>query len=194
MKDFVMIPRQIHRDKIDGKLSLSEYFVLRYIIDVSNPVDGRCEVSYMELAEFFRPLISYDSARSIISSLRRNKYIWFVSHKGRGGKFAIYPCNFQLTNGKIQCYQDLVITTSTESLSQPKHNRGIQNHNLDEAKKRLVQGFAMDSPTPKITTPYTDTENDIETNNTIDKTGGQPRKPYGLEGLRKAVKELGVGH
>ncbi len=165
--DFVMMPRSIKRAYIDGNLSQREFFVLLWVFLDTNPYNGRCEVSYSELGEVFQNRIKQDSMRQIISSLRHNKHIWFQNHKGKGGKFAIYPLDFQRTNKYIQTLDDFLGKQQSPSLSQPttepvpipRHKQEGQNHNLQIQKGDLIKGFSMNTSPAEITTPYNDNEN-----------------------------------
>ncbi|OGF30415.1 hypothetical protein A3H09_02090 [Candidatus Falkowbacteria bacterium RIFCSPLOWO2_12_FULL_45_13] len=167
MRDFVQITRKIKNDFIDGQLTLNEFLILQWIFLDTNPFNGRFEVSYGELVEIFRNNISNVSMRKIISSLRRHNWIWFLDHRGRGGKFTIHPLNFQLTSGHIQTMSDFKNTTNNKPASQPlpkpntqpDYNLDTHNHNLNYQKKQLIKGFSATANSASITTSYNDNKN-----------------------------------
>ena len=61
---FVMLPRKIKTDFLNGKLTKSEMDVLIWIWLGTNPVNGLFQASYDGLVQDFRGRISNDSARS----------------------------------------------------------------------------------------------------------------------------------
>lgn len=133
MKDFYMLPRQIRRDFVDGIINNNEMLILVWMHFYTNPVDGRCEVSYQELVTTFHNEISYQSMRKIISNLRKADKIWFDDHKGKPGKFAIYPFGIQRTDGHIQTKDDFVHHPDITDVfnDKPSHNLESENHNSD---------------------------------------------------------------
>lgn len=185
MEDFVALPRQIKYDYIDGKLSSNEYDVLVWIILNTNPFNGKCELGYRDIEERFYK-ITYDNARKIICNLRRHKYIWFKRHRGRGGKFTIYPSNFLLTSKRIQNYDDFAITSKKKSKEQIKpqatpqlnHNSSPQYHNFQENKKLLMDKMSANRET-SITSPYNDKDNDNNLNKNF-----KENKEHNLKGIK----------
>ena len=145
--DFVMLPRKIRNEYSEGKLTKNEFDVLIWIWLNANPVNGLFNTSYEGLRQDLRDTFSNDSARKIISSLRKAQYIYFVNHKGRGGSFPVYPVGFRRTKGIIQDWDYLnnknPITTQpatqTQKESIPKHNSGVPNHKFEELKRALIK-------------------------------------------------------
>lgn len=176
MEDFVILPRSIRKSYIDRRLTRNQHDILVWIFECTNPFDGRYEASYKGLVEDFRSSISQENMRRILSDLRRHEWIWFRDHRGKGGKFTIYPLNFQLSNRHIQCIEDFEITTShsfhTQSNEQPiaqrDHNLDGQNHNRKD--QELVEAKTVLGSTEhiEITTSYN--QNDNENNNEIMQT------------------------
>ena len=138
------------------------------------PYNGSFSADYKALERESQNKISYDNMRKIISSLRKNQYIYFLNHKGRKGSFQIYPIGFLLTNKKIQTLDYLKNKLSFTNQSQPniqvetelRNNFESQYHNFKEQKNTLIKRFSMDSQNSKITTPYND--NNKNNNNIID--------------------------
>lgn len=206
--DFVMVPREIKRAFIDGKISLNEFSLLIWIFLNTNPFDGRFEVSYKELAEVFTGRIKEENMRKIISSLRRHNLIWFKDHRGRGGKFTIHPLNYSLTNRHIQTLKDFVITTIDEPtmptkdfpIAEPNNNPIVQNHNLDERIDQLVKGFSIPTDRKEITTPYNKNEKENKNENkysdkienSIYEEKNGETNVAGRTMLRKMVEESGI--
>lgn len=205
IKDFVIVSRKIRNDYSNGKITLNEFFVLLWIFLNTNPYSGFFVMSYEGLAQDFKRRISYDSARKIISSLRRKQYIYFLDHKGRKGSFPVYPLDFILTNRKVQTLDylenKLSITTQSQVNTEPdtklENNFRSQNHNFEEQKKSLISGFSMNNQDPQITTPYND--NDNKNNKHIDDlnisfkridVGDFSPKTYEEERCWKIAKEL----
>lgn len=174
IKDFVIMPRKIRDDYLEGKLSRNELDVLIWIWLNTNPVNGYFTADYKALEREFQDRISYDNIRKIISSLRQKQYIYFLNHRGRKGSFPIYAIGFVLTNGKIQTLDYLknkpFITAQSQSKEQlntePKNNLEGRYHNFKERKEDLIKRFSMDNQDSQITTPYND--NDNKNNNIID--------------------------
>ena len=160
MKDFVPLPRKIKNDYLEGKLTKVKFDVLIWIWVNTNPYNGFYQLSYAGLIQDFRGEISYANARKIISSLRREQYIHFSSHKGRGGSFAVFPVGFMLTSGRMQTLNYLegrrTITTQAPSQEQESnqtgHNSDCLNHNLMALKQSIIKDFSGN----KITTSYND--------------------------------------
>ncbi len=171
MKNFVMIPREIKDAYVDGKLTLKQFWMLMWIFLNTNPVNGRYETSYRGLAEDFDKIISYDNARQIISFLRKNNWIEFPNHRGRGGKFTIRPSHFQLTNGSIQTPRRLPNTTKSELTddSETLPTTGLENnyigsqYKFKNGKEQLGQHFSMGETQARNTTAYNDTDNKKDT-------------------------------
>jgi hypothetical protein len=175
IKDFVMLPRKIRDDYLEGKLTKNEFDVLIWIWLNTNPSNGYFTADYKALEREFQNRIKYDNMRKIISSLRQKQYIYFPNHRGKKGSFPIYPIGFILKNRQIQTLEylesKLSITTLSQSDTQTKaqleNNFKGQNHNFKKQKEALIKRLSMGSQTSQITTPYTD--NDTENNNVIDK-------------------------
>lgn len=201
MEDFVMVPRQINRDLVDGRLNIKAYAVLNWIFLNTNPYNGRCDVSYSELVEVFREGISYDTMRKIVSILRAHKWIWFVDHRGKGGKFTIFPLNYQLTNRHIQSKSDFEITTKNvmspqhnpESSSQPKHKLANRNHNSNQGKNQVNTSEKTTVSKPKITTPYTQNNTETDKSTFINVDNFQPNSSEDHR-CKKIAKDLGIKH
>jgi hypothetical protein len=163
LEDFVMVSRKIKDDYLDGKLTKNEFDVLLWIFLCSNPFNGYYTMSYEGLTQEFRGGISKVNARKIISSLRKEQYIYFTNHKGRAGSFPVYPVNFRLTSGATQTLEYLknkeLITTQPVAQVQtdniPHHNLGAPNHNPLDIRKNIIKGF----PEKEITTSYNDNKN-----------------------------------
>ncbi|OGE82403.1 MAG: hypothetical protein A3B10_02915 [Candidatus Doudnabacteria bacterium RIFCSPLOWO2_01_FULL_44_21] len=102
MKDFTMIPNETYEAFLCGEITLSEWAVLIWIYQKSNPTKGRSVVNYPDMVSQFKPLIKYDNARKILSSLRKHKWVYFKPHRGSGGAFPVYPCPLMLSSGQIQ--------------------------------------------------------------------------------------------
>ena len=173
IKDFIILPRKIRDDYINSKLTKNEHDVLIWIFENTNPYNGFFSTSYEGLIQDSRNKISYDNMRKIISSLRKEQYIHFLNHKGRGGSFPIYPIGFTLTNKEIQTLDYLKnkcsITSESQFNTQPETKLGNsfngQYHNFKEQKDTLIKRFSVDSQNSKITSPYND--NDNKNNNII---------------------------
>jgi hypothetical protein len=173
IEDFVVVPRKIRDDYQQGKLTKNEFDILIWIWLNTNPYKGFFSADYKALERESQNKISYDNMRKIISSLRRNQYIYFLNHKGRKGSFQIYPIGFLLTNKKIQTLDYLKNKLSFTNQSQPntqvetelRNKYESQYHNLKEQKNTLIKLFSMDSQNSKITTPYNDNN---KNNNIID--------------------------
>jgi len=167
MRDFVMFPRKIRDDYINGKLTKNEFDVLVWVWINTNPVNGYFTADYKALERESQNRVSYDNIRKIISSLRKKQYVSFLDHKGRRGSFPLYPLNFPLTKGRIQTleYLENKQSITTQSLHKEQENTNLNNnfnnapHNFREAKKELMKGFSMDNLNPQITTPYNDNDN-----------------------------------
>ena len=191
IQDFVQVPRKIKNDYLEGKLTKNKLDVLIWIWLNANPVNGFYQLSYEGLAQDFRKEISYVNARQIISSLRKEQYIHFSSHKGRGGSFAVFPVGFRLTNGKIQTWEYLknrqlvttIPTSSTQVHEQTHHNFDGLNHNLKALKQSVIKDFSG----KQITTSYNDNNKD---NKYIDVKNFFP-KTYEQEQCIRIAKELG---
>ncbi len=160
LKNFVMLPRSIKDDLIDGKLTKKEFDVLIWVWLNANPVYGYAALSYEGLKQDLRDNISYASARKIISSLRTKHYIHFVNHRGKRGSFYVYPIDFQLSSKIIQdenyLKNRLSVTTQSQHGEQPndelQNNLDSQYHNFKEQKEDLIKCFSMDGSIPQITT------------------------------------------
>ena len=180
IKYFVILPRTIRDDYINGKLTINEKDVLLWIWLNTNPYNGFFTLSYQGLKQDLRNSISYANVRKIISSLRSKHYIHFINHKGRGGSFPVYPIGFLRANGQIQTEDylknRLPITTQSQCKEQPEEqpNTKLENnidplyHKLLEQKKLLAQRYSMGSPNQQITTPYNDNDNKNNKKSIID--------------------------
>jgi len=174
IEDFVIVPRKIRDDYQQGKLTKNEFDILIWIWLNTNPYNGSFLADYKALEREFQNKISYDNMRKIISSLRKNQYIYFLNHKGRKGSFQIYPIGFLLTNKKIQTLDylknKLSFTNQSQSNTQVetelRNKYETQYHNLKEQKNILIKRFSMDSQNSKITNSYND--NNTKNNNIID--------------------------
>jgi len=173
IEDFIILPRKMKHDYLEGKLSRNELDVLLWIWLNANPVNGYFTADYKALEREFHNRISYDNIRKIISSLRKKQYIYFLNHKGRKGSFSIYPIGFYLKNKEIQNLDyiktKLSITTQSQSKEQLntklEHKLEGQYHNFKEQKNGLIKRFSIKNRNPQITTPYND--NDNKNNNII---------------------------
>ncbi len=170
LEDFVIFPRKIKHDYIEGKITTKELFVVFWIIVNTNPYNGYFQMNYEGLVQDLKGEINYVNSRKIISSLRKKQYLYFLDHRGKGGSFPIFPVGFKLTSGKIQTLEYLKnksqITTQSQPLEQPntklENNLPTLNHNFQEMKKSLIEGFSMDRPIKKekpITTAYNNNDN-----------------------------------
>jgi len=166
IKNFIILPRKIKDDYLEGKLTRNEFDVLIWIWLNTNPFNGYFAADYKALERDFQNRISYDNIRKIISSLRKKQYIYYLNHRGKKGSFPIYPIGFLLTSGKIQTLEYLKNKFSITTQSQPKNNLESQYHNFKKQKEELIKQFSMDSQSLQITTSYNDTDN--KNNNIVD--------------------------
>ena len=149
---FVILPRKIRDDYVEGKLTRNELDVLIWIWLNTNPTNGYFSADYKALEREFQNRISYDNIRKIISSLRKKQYIYFVNHKGRKGSFPIYPIGFYLRNKKIQSLEYIknkrLITSQSQPNTQPdtklENNLRGEYHNFRKQKEGLTKQFSMD--------------------------------------------------
>lgn len=171
LKDFIILPRKIRDDYVEGKLTKNQHDVLIWIFENTNPYKGFFLASYEGLIQDFQGKISYDNIRKIISSLRKTQHIHFLNHKGRKGSFPIYPIDFLLTSGQIQTLSYLkekqAITSQSQDKTQPEakleNNSTDPHHNLKKQKDAITKQFSMDNSNPEITTSYNDNETETET-------------------------------
>jgi len=178
LNDFIILPRKIRDDYIEGKLTKNQHDVLVWIFENTNPYKGFFQTNYEGLIQDFRGKISYDNMRKIISFLRKAQHIHFPNHKGRKGSFPIHPISFTLTSGQIQTLEYLknkeAITSQSQPQEQqeakPENNPANAHHNFKEQKDALIKEFSMDSPNPQITTSYNDNENKNKKESIINKS------------------------
>jgi len=102
MKNFKMIPDEIQNYVDAGKITIKEWTVATWIYTHYNPHNGKCIISYADIVQLFKGIISYDSARQIFGKLRRLKIITFISHRGAGGRFEVFPNKIKLKGNVIQ--------------------------------------------------------------------------------------------
>jgi len=164
LNDFVIIPRKIKHDLIDGKLTKNEFDIILWIFICTNPFNGYFTANYKAIVDDFNNSISYVNIRKIISNLRKKEYIFFYNHKGKGGSFSIYPINFTLTNGRIQTF-DYLTNKFLQNKSQINHNFSANNHNPNEEKNIMDTMLNDFNPPPQITTTDNDINNDNKNNN-----------------------------
>jgi len=166
LKNFVILPRLIKDDYLNGKMTKNEFDTLIWIWLNANPINGSMTISYKGLQQDMRGNISYANARKIISSLRANNYIYFTNHKGRKGSFPVYPVGFLLSNKKIQTldYIKNKLSITTQSQCKKLLNTKLQNsfdtqyHNFEKQKVSTVERVSIDAPNTQITTPNNDNE------------------------------------
>ncbi|NQU99876.1 MAG: hypothetical protein HQ538_04010 [Parcubacteria group bacterium] len=165
IKNRVYVQREIGTDYVDGKINKNEFYVLMWVLLHTNPYQGHFTADYRAIEP--SGTINYDSARKIISNLRKKGYVLFSNHKGRTGKFHIYPIDFLLTNGNIQTFEyikDKMNSTNKLQLhSKVSNKKSRTNHNIEAMKKDLVSRFSANKQEAKITTTYNN--NDNENNN-----------------------------
>ena len=190
MKDFVALPRKIKYGYLDGQLSRTAMDILIWIFLNTNPVNGRCETSYAEMAADRG--INEQYARKLLSTLRRLKYVWFETHYGRGGKFTIRPSDFLLSNKSVQQWENCEFTTSDKVLDaelskdvyQASHNYASRFHNTTNENEPTQKALSRNQKQPQ----FTAANNDTDTNNDTDVT--RKLSLDGLETLRATVKKL----
>lgn len=124
-----MIPREIRDDYAHGKITKNEFDVLLWIFLNANPYNGFFLATYQGLVQDFKNNFSFDTIRKIIPSLRKKKYIYFLSHRGREGCFPVYPVGFRLTNGEIQTLDYLKSKFSTTTLTHSQEQLDTEQEN-----------------------------------------------------------------
>lgn len=102
MKNFKMISQLIYEDWISKEITLTQWMVLIWLYEISNPTNGKSTISYRMIAEQFKPFITEVNARKIVTALRNHKWIYFESHKGKGGHFPVYLHLLRLSEERVQ--------------------------------------------------------------------------------------------
>jgi hypothetical protein len=102
MKNFKIISQQVYEAWIAKEITLTQWMVLIWLYQISNPTNGKSTISYRMITEQFKPFITEVNARKIITALRRHKWIYFKNHKGRGGHFPVYIHLLKLSDDRVQ--------------------------------------------------------------------------------------------
>jgi hypothetical protein len=102
MKNFTIIPKLTYDALTEEQITATQWMVLIWLYQISNPVNGKSMTSYSTIADQFRPYIKLANARKIITALRSQKWIHFEDHKGKGGTFPIYVHLLKLSSGDVQ--------------------------------------------------------------------------------------------
>lgn len=189
ISDFVPLPRKIGHALSSGQLSFSEFQVLVWIFIHANPYNGFYLLSYEGLRSEMHQTVSIDNARKIVSSLRKKKYIYYHFHKGRPGAFPVYPIGLKLVCGKIQTEDNILEKTARGNPSQGEsqvtelgnHKQEPDYHKLQTDRNRLIDKFSGNLPSPKITPPYNDIENEMETNKIIEQKTTKDMNSLGVK-------------
>jgi hypothetical protein len=58
MKNFKMISQLIYEDWISKEITLTQWMVLIWLYEISNPTNGKSTISYRMIAEQFKPFIT----------------------------------------------------------------------------------------------------------------------------------------
>ncbi|MBU1165237.1 hypothetical protein KKA15_06815 [Patescibacteria group bacterium] len=153
INNFVIFPRIIKSDYLEGKITRDEYFVYSWLRLSANPY-GICTIGLSDLKnDLFRGRGSVNYVNKILLSIKRKRYIYYGNRKGRRGTFEVNIGDFLLASGKISNLDRLfkqekvrssdTTTPITKSEVIPEVKSASQR--LDEQKKQLNKGdYATD--------------------------------------------------
>lgn len=115
MNDFVIHPRQLNRDLLEGKISREEFQVDVWLRGCANPYAVAVVTISGINHDVFGGKYSDNHINKILLSLRSKKYLYYKPRQGRRGSFEIKMVDFLLPTKKITTYEGLARASSDRS-------------------------------------------------------------------------------
>lgn len=107
MNDFVIQPRQLNRDVLDGKITRDEYHVLVWLRGSANPYATTVITLSGVNNDVFGGKHDDNTVNKILLSLKKKKYLYYTPRQGRRGSFEVKVTDFLLPTSKITTYEEL---------------------------------------------------------------------------------------
>lgn len=105
--DFVIQPRKLNRDVLDGTISREEYHVCVWLRGSSNPYAVTVVTLQGINQDVFGGRYTTNYINRILLSLKSKKYLYYKPRQGRRGSFEIKMADFLLPTKKITTYEGL---------------------------------------------------------------------------------------
>lgn len=200
--NFIRYPRIFCSVYLSGELSYDDKWVLDWLWQNANPMNGVVKIGYAELSEITRGNVPTNQANKVLLTLKRQKFIAFERRQGRRGSFEVklsfYPCSnggFTDDNGLFASVK--AVLPSEDILRSPTLGAEVMVNvqKLEEQKRALTIGVSMDRRPPHSKTTNNDNNNQTDTNFDSKNTpiGIDSFKPNGFEEQRclEVAKEIG---
>lgn len=178
MNDFVIHPRKLNRDVLDGNITREEYQVYVWLRGSANPYATAVVTISGIKQDVFGAKYSDNHINKILLSLKSKKYLYYIPRQGRRGSFEIKMVDFLLPTKKITTYEGLVSASSSRSGDRARGE--VQEEVIPEVvsfeqksdkvksiRKQVVSSISVDS---LFRSDNNDTNNNNYKNNNRSKT------------------------
>ena len=175
IENWVIFPRKIREDLINGLISKAEFFVLCYLRSGYNPY-GKTHTSLENInSDVFGNEVSKSYINKIMLSLKSKRYLHYDNRQGRRGSFevrfgdCITPDGAVLTLNKY-FGQKLVENSSTDVTDDKEEVRGEGDLNQEQVNQKLkeirksIKGLSDEKKVDSVRGSYNDKDNEKDIN------------------------------
>ncbi len=175
-KPYTTTPRYITSDVRSGKMTSSEWRVYQWLRDNADPY-GKVTTSLIAIRDDIYENVEANHINYLLLSLKKKRYVHYLSRQGRRGSFDVHFDDWLLPNGQIKHLDayftnDSAITpgrskTVTETEVTQKSEGAIQK--LQEKKLQVIKGFSGNPAPPSFRSHYNDTDTHKDNKSTLGK-------------------------
>lgn len=105
MEDYVIHPRKLNRDVLQGNLTRDEYHLLVWLRGSANPYGIAIVTTSGLTRDVFGSKVTDNYTNRLLLSLRSKRYLYYTPRSGRKGSFEIKLSDFLLPTKKITTYE-----------------------------------------------------------------------------------------
>lgn len=138
MEDYVIHPRKLNRDVLQGNLTRDEYHLLIWLRGSANPY-GIAVVTISGLTrDVFGSKVTDNYTNRLLLSLRSKRYLYYTPRSGRKGSFEVKLSDFLLPTKKITTYESFADKDLVRGVKEvkPETKEEVATE-VSEASKRL---------------------------------------------------------
>jgi len=194
MVDYVIFPRKLKSDYLEGKITRNEFFTYSWLRLSANPY-SICIISLSDIKnDVLKGRVSENYVNKILLSLKSKKYIHYSNRKGRRGSFEVHIGDFLLASGKISNLDHLfeqekvrgLNTTTTTNKSEVKPEVESASQRLNEQKNQLNKHLSMPDNNERVRGDNNDNDNN-NNNDIIDSKSNLNNSCRGIESNNKVI-------
>lgn len=195
LNNFVIFPRHIHHDFLDGKLTPREFYILCFLRSGADPY-SKIHISLEDIRNTLAIEGDINSINKVLISLKEKNFIFYENRRGKRGMFVIRLNEWVLPNKRIA----YIPKRESVNGAEPEQTFEYTIEDMKKEKDEVLQSFSMNKRRSKTDLNNNDTDKDNNNDLSIGKTSSYTRiedfKPRNdIEGrCLQIASELGEEH